>query len=201
MHTVKLLTSLVEHHQVLTYVLIFFGLVFEGEIFLISTGILASLGALDISFALIFVYSGGFVKTLLGYYIGTLIHDKWHNKKILKHIEKRIFNLMPRFRQKPFWSIFISKFIMGLNHIVIVFAGFEKIDYKKYLKAEICSTIIWAPLLLYLGYFFGYTALNVSREIWRFSLIVLVFVIGYIVVDKLIGWIYEIFEEFYADRN
>ncbi len=201
MHTVKLLTVLVEHHQTLTYVLIFFGLVFEGEIFLISTGILASLGALDLSFVIVFVYAGAFIKTFLGYYIGTLIHDKWHNKKLLKHVEKRIFNLMPRFRQKPFWSIFISKFIMGFNHIVIIFAGFEKISYKKYLQAEISSTIIWAPLLLFIGYFFGYTALNVSREIWKFSLIVLVLVIGYIIFDKLVGWFYELFEEFYAERN
>jgi membrane-associated protein len=201
MHTVKLLTVLVEHHQVLTYILIFFGLIFEGEIFLISTGILASLGALDFSFIIFFVYSGAFIKTLLGYYIGTLVHDKWHHKKLLKHIEKRIFNIMPRFKQRPFWSIFISKFIMGLNHIVIVFAGFEKISFKKYLKAEISSTIIWAPLLLFLGYFFGYTALNISREIWRFSLIILVLVIGYIIFDKLVGWIYELFEEFYAERD
>lgn len=199
MHTVKLLTILVEHHEVLAYILIFFGLVFEGEVFLIASGILVSLGALDLPFLLVFIYSGAFIKTFLGYYVGNLIHDKWHNTKFLKHIEKRIFNIMPRFRQKPFWSIFISKFIMGFNHIVIIFSGYQKIDYRKYLKAEICSTIIWAPLLLFLGYFFGFTALNVTREIWRFSLVVLIFVIGYILFDKFVGWLYEIFEEFYDE--
>jgi len=105
--------------------------------------------------------------------------------------------IMPRFDQKPFWSIFISKFIMGANHVVIIFSGYMKIDYKKYLKAEFFSTIVWAPLLLSLGYFFGYTALNVSREIWRFSLVVLLLIIGYILLDKFIGWLYELFEEFY----
>lgn len=104
---------------------------------------------------------------------------------------------MPNFEQKPFWSIFISKFIEGANHIVIIFSGYKKIDYKKYLRAEIISTLIWAPLLLSLGYFFGYTALNISKEIWRFSLIILILMILFFLVDKLIGWIYEIFEEFY----
>ena len=201
MHTVKLLTLLVEHHQVLAYILIFFGLIFEGEIFLISTGILAHLGALDIRFVIIFVFCGAFVKTLLGYYVGTLVHKKWHDVRFLKHIEKRVDNIMPRFKEKPFWSIFISKFIMGFNHIIIVFAGYSKIDYKKYLKAEISSTVIWAPLLLFLGYFFSYTALHVSREIWKFSLIILIFVIGYVLFDKLVGWFYELFEEFYADQK
>ena len=201
MHTVNLLTVLVEHNQVLAYILIFFGLIFEGEIFLISTGILAHLGALDIHFVIIFVFCGAFIKTLLGYYIGTLIHKKWHDVKFLKHIEKRVDAIMPHFKEKPFWSIFISKFIMGFNHIVIVFAGYSKVNYRKYLKAEISSTIIWIPLLLFLGYFFSYTALHMSKEIGRFSLIILIFVIGYVLFDKLVGWLYEIFEEFYGEKK
>ena len=197
MHTVNLLTSLVENHQVLVYALIFVGLVFEGEFILISTGILAHLGALNFYFALVFLLLGGFGKTFLGYYIGRMIHDKWNGTKFMKYIEKRISIVMPRFDQKPFWSIFISKFIMGMNHIVIIFSGYKKIDYRKYLKAEISSTIIWAPCLLTLGYFFGYAALHVSGEIWRFSLVVLILIIGFILLDKFIGWLYEIFEEFY----
>lgn len=201
MHTVKLLTNLVEHHQVLVYALIFIGLVFEGEFILITTGILAHLGALNFWFALIFILIGGICKTFLGYFIGLMIHKKWNGTNFMKYIEKKVFIVMPRFNQKPFWSIFISKFIMGANHVVIIFAGYMKINYKKYLKAELSSTAIWAPLLLSLGYFFGYTALNVSKEIWRFSLIVLILIIGFIILDKFIGWLYEIFEEFYDDKE
>jgi len=197
MHTVKLLTTLVENHQVLAYVVIFFGLIFEGELILITAGILAHLGALDFSFALIFIYCGGACKTFLGYYIGQLIHRRWHEAKFLKFIEKRVFIMMPHFNQKPFWSIFISKSIMGVNHMVIIFSGYMNIDFKKYLKAEISSTIIWAPLLMTLGYFFSYTALNISREIGKFTLIIIVLIIAYILLDKLVGWLYEVFEELY----
>ncbi len=201
MHTVRLLTILVEHHQALAYALIFLGLIFEGEIFLISTGILAHLGALDIHFVFIFVFMGAFVKTLLGYQIGVLIHRKWHNSKFLSHIEKKVNIVMPNFKSKPFWSIFISKFIMGFNYIVVIFSGYEKIDYKKYLKAEISSTLIWAPTLLFLGYFFSSTALSMSKEIWKFSLIILIFVLGFILFDKLVSWAYEIFQEFYGQKK
>lgn len=197
MHTVKLLTNLVEHYQVLVYALIFIGLVFEGEFTLIITGILAHLGALNFWFALVFILMGGFGKTLLGYCIGRMIHNRWNGTRFLKYIEKRISIVMPRFNQKPFWSVFISKFIVGMNHIVIIFSGYRKIDYKKYLKAEIGSTLIWAPGLLLLGYFFGYAALHVSKEIVRFSLVVLILIIGFMLLDKFAGWLYEIFEEFY----
>lgn len=201
MHTVKILTLLVEHHQSLAYLFIFIGLVFEGEFFIIFSGILTHIGALNFFYTLAFILLGGFVKTLLGYQIGRLIHNKWHETRFLKHIEKRVRNVMPRFKKKPFWSIFISKFIIGLNHIVIIYAGFLKINYKKYLKAEIASTVIWAPLLLYIGYLFGYTALSISKEIWKFSLIVLLLIIGFMLLDKLTGKIYELFEEFYDNGN
>lgn len=201
MHTVKLLTTLIEQHQVLVYVLICLGLIFEGEIILLSTGIFLHLGALNPFVVFCVVFWGLLAKTFLGYYIGGLIHEKWHKTKFLKYIEKKILYIMPHFNKKPFWSIFISKFIVGVNNMVIVFSGFEKVNYKKYLKAEISSTLIWAPLMVSLGYFFSYTALHISKEVSKFSLVILIFVIGYIIFDKIVEWIYEFFEEFYGDRK
>jgi membrane-associated protein len=199
MHTVQLLTTLVYEHQFWAYLLILVGLIFEGEIVLISTGIFLHLGALNPFFTLVVVIVGVFGKTFLGYHIGKIIHEKWHETKMLKYIEKRVLTIMPHFNQKPFWSIFASKFIFGVNNMVVIFSGYESIDYKKYLKAEFSATLIWAPLLLGLGYFFSFMALNVSKEIWRFSLIILILMIMFFLFDKLIGWIYEIFEEFYDD--
>jgi membrane protein DedA with SNARE-associated domain len=90
---------------------------------------------------------------------------------------------------------------MGTNYLVVIFSGFENIDYKKYLKAEASSTVIWAPLMLSLGYFFGYTALHISREIWKFSMVVIALFIIFILFDKLVSWLYELFEEFYDDKQ
>ena len=201
MHTVNLLTNVVENHAVLAYIIIFFGLVFEGELILISTGILAHLGAFNFWFALFFVLLGGFSKTLIGYSLGKYLYNKFNHNRFFKYVEKRVNHYMPHFKAKPFWSIFISKFIIGANHLVILFSGFERINYKKFLKAEIISTLIWAPLLLSIGYIFSQTALYITNEIWRFSMIVLVLIAIFIIFDKLIGWLYEIFEEFYHDHS
>ncbi len=201
MHTVRLLTILVEHHQVLAYVLIFLGLIFEGEVTLISAGILMYLKAINLPFALVFICLGSLVKTFYAYYLGMYIHKKWNHTKFMKYIERRVSYWMPRFQQKPFFSIFISKFITYLNFSVIVFSGYSKVDFKTYLKAELSASIIWIPALLALGYFFSYTALNVSHEIWRFSLIISLFIIGFILFIKLIGWAYELFEEFENYNN
>ncbi len=199
MHTVNLLISLVGHHQTLAYAIIFFGLIFEGELIVISVGILAHLGALNLWFSLFFILLGAMSKTFLGYKLGELLYEKFNHHKFFRYIQKRVYNALPKFKTKPFWSIFISNFIMGINYLVVIFCGYEKVDYNKFLKAEISGKIIWAPALLLLGYFFSYTAIHVSREIWKFMLIVFILMGLFFIVDKLIGWAYEVFEEFYEN--
>jgi membrane protein DedA with SNARE-associated domain len=201
MHTVNFLIHLVENHQVLVYLVIYLGLIFEGEFTIISAGILAHLGALNFEAVLFFVLLGGFSKTLLGYALGMFLHKEFHHHRFFKYIQRRVYNILPRFKERPFWSIFISKFIMGINYMVIIFCGFENIEYKKYLKAEISSTLIWGPTLLALGYVFGYTALHISREIWKFSMAILVLFIIFILFDKLVSWLFELSEEIYNDKD
>ena len=195
MPTVDVLTDLIGNNLVLAYALIFSATIFEGEIVAITAGILVLLGALNFWTALLVIFLGGMVKTIGGYFLGKMLYKKF-NKRFFMYIEKRVLRMMPHFEQKPFWSIFISKFIM-MNHLVIIFAGYKNIDFKKYLKAEISSTVFCAPGLMLLGYFFSYAAIRISDEIWRFSLIVLVLIILFIIFDRLLGWIYEIFEGFY----
>ena len=81
----------------------------------------------------------------------------------------------------------------------MAYAGFVKVDIKKYLKAEVASTIIWAPSLLCLGYFFSFTAFSISKEISKFSLIILILVVLFFLIDKFIAWLYELFEEFHVE--
>jgi membrane-associated protein len=201
MHTVNLLSQLVENHQILAYGLIYLGLIFEGEIFVISTGILAHIGALNFWFALLFIVLGGLSKTFLGYALGGYLYKKFNKNNIFIYVQKRVYNVFPRFKTKPFWSVFISKFIMGINYLVVIFSGYEKVDYKQFLKAEVSSTLIWAPSLLTLGYFFGYTALHISREIWKFTFVIIILFIIFLMFDKFVTWIYELFEEFYNEKK
>jgi membrane-associated protein len=156
---------------------------------------------LNFYFALCFVLLGGLSKTLIGYSLGKFLYKRFNYNKYFKYVQKRVYRILPGFKTKPFWSIFISKFIMGANHLVIIFCGFERIDYKKFLKAEISSTIIWAPLMLSLGYFFSYTALRVSHNIWKFLIVVLILFTIFVIFDKLVSWLYELFEEFYYEHS
>ncbi|MFA6585644.1 MAG: hypothetical protein WCS86_00585 [Candidatus Paceibacterota bacterium] len=196
MHTVQILNHIVQDNQILAYLVIFLGLIFEGEIVVITTGILSYLGALNFWVALIFIIAGGIAKTFGGYYLGGYIYKKYNDHEFFKYLERRVAYFMPRFLEKPFWSIFISKFIMGVNYLIVLFSGYKKINLKTYLKAELLSTAIWAPLLLSLGFFFSQTALSYSKEINKFSLIILILVVVFLLFDKLVAYFYRIFQYF-----
>ena len=200
MHTVNFLSHLVENYETLVYLFMFLGLVVEGEIILISAGIFLHLGVFNYPVTLAIIILGVLAKTFLGYYLGVFMHHNWHETKFLKYIAKRIRSILPHFKKNPFWSIFISKFIIGFNNAVIIYSGYLKIDFKKYIKAELLSTLVWTPILIGLGYFFSYAAISFSREIWKFSFVIMVLVIGFIVLDRLVGWALEIFEEFYHEH-
>ena len=194
MYTVKFLTTLIVHHQIWAYAFIFLGLIFEGEVVVITTGVLCSLGALDFTLSLVLMFSGSFVKTFVLYYIGEVMNNKYGSSKFFQYIERRVLYFMPRFKQKPFWSIFLSKFIMGTNYLVILFSGYNKISLKTFLKAEVISTIIWAPALLSLGFFFSQTAISYSKEIGKFSMVIFGLVVVFLLFDKIVSSSYTFYE-------
>lgn len=196
MHTVQVLKFLVNDHQILAYFIIFLGIILEGEIVVITTGILANLHAIDFWWSLSFIIIGGMVKSIGCYYIGMFVYKKYYKHKFFIYLEKRVLYFMPRFNKKPFWSIFLSKFIMGVNYLVLIFSGYKKINFKTYMQAEILSTIIWAPLLLSLGFFFSQTALSYSKELSRFSLAIFLLLVVFLLFDKLVAFLYRIFEYF-----
>lgn len=193
MHTLEILSHSIENHHIIAYALIFLATAIEGEIVAISAGILVLLGALNFWICLIVIFAGGILKSFLGYFIGQVLNKRYNHNKFFQYIEKKVFTVMPHFEQKPFWSIFISKFLM-MNHVVIIFAGYRKINFRKYLQAETLANAIWAVLLLSLGYFFSYTAFHVSKRFSEFTLIIILFVIGLFLLEKLVSVLFDVFE-------
>lgn len=196
MDTISVLTNLLQDHQVLAYLFIFLGLIFEGEIIILTTGILSHLGALNFWVSLLFILGGGMVKTFGGYYLGMFIHKKYNKSSFCKYVCKKVLYFMPQFVEKPFWSIFVSKFIMGMNYLIILFSGYHKINFKIFLKAEIISTLIWAPMLLALGFLFSQTAFFLTGEMTKFFFAIIAFLVVFLLFDKFLAFIYRIFGYF-----
>ncbi len=200
MDTVQTLSHVIENSQSLAYLLIFLITIIEGEIVAISAGILILLGALNFWIALLVIIAGSTIKTFLGYFIGKFLNKKLNHNKFFQYIEKKVLTVMPHFEEKPFWSIFFSKFLM-VNHVVIIFAGYKRINFKRYLKAEMLSTPLWALSLVSLGYFFSYTALQINKGVTEFFLIILLFIIGFFLIEKVVSLLFDVFQTIFHNHE
>jgi len=197
MDNIDALLNFVIFYQNFAYIILFLGMIFEGEIVLLFAGILLHLGAINLIPTIILASAGLVSKSFIAYNLGSFIQRKFPNSRFLKYINKKIDYFLPDFQEKPFWSIFISKFLVGLNNFALIFSGYLKLKFRTYIKAEIFSNILWLSLILSLGYFFSYTAISITKEIKKFTILVIIFIFGFIILEKIVALVYEIFEEFF----
>ena len=70
-----------------------------------------------------------------------------------------------------------------------------------YLKAEFASSIVWLGSMFALGLYFSRRALAFNTSFRSFSLMVLLFIIGFMILQKFINLIIEIAEEWGIDNE
>jgi membrane protein DedA with SNARE-associated domain len=183
-----------EAHAVIIYIIIYLGVIAEGDIVVILAGILSYLGSLNLLIAFLCIIIAGASKSFLGYTIGSYLQKHHSNNNFIQKIERRLCSFLPYFDKRPFWSIFISRFFLfGIGWFTLIFAGFKKIPLKTYLKAEVPSIIVWSTSILALGYFFGYTALSISRDVRNFMGLIFAFLIMFFLLEKIISFMFELF--------
>jgi len=192
--SINFIHSFVEAHAIIVYAIIVLGVLIEGEIMVLFSGIFCYLGSLNPFFTLISIVIGGALKSILGYTIGYFLQKHHSHKPFLCSIERRISYFLPRFIERPFWSIFLSRFlILGIGWFTVLFSGYKKIPLRIYIKAESFSLALWSVGVLILGYFFGYTALFISRDLRNFLGVILVFFILFFILEKILAFFIELF--------
>src|SRR3989344_8799670 len=189
--SIDVFVQLVQDHRFWGYTILFFAMVFEGEMFLIAAGMLATLEAFDIGDTLLIAFCGVVLGNVMWYYFGSRLKDTGVSKRMIRWAEKAVVFFLPRFREKPFKSIFFSKFIYGANRATVIMSGVMRVPFRLFFKAEFLASILWVALYASVGYFFGFAAVNITHNASRFALIAVVFMIAFILIQKLIADRYE----------
>ncbi len=192
MHTINALEHFAQGYEFLAYVLLFLGVVIEGELSVIFAGILAQIGVLSMPIVMAVSFAGAVVKTVSWYYLGVFLHRKYSHTKFLTYIKDKVLYMLPRLIERPFWSIFLSKFIYGINHLTLILSGYLRINFNTYFKAEFYSSAIWVAVMSALGFFFSQAAIGYSRELHKFSLVVLLLIVGFIFLEKFIVFLFTL---------
>lgn len=183
--SIDIFIPLVQDHRFLAYGALFVAMLIEGEVFLIIAGMLASLRALDFGDVLWVAFVGVLLGDAFWYAFGMFI--VWTEKLafLSRWAEKSVLIFLPRFREKPFLSIFLSKFIYGVNHGVLVLSGVMRVSFSLFMKAEAVASFVWVATYAVAGYMFGHAAVVFTRKASHFTLLIVLFVVAFILLQKL----------------
>jgi membrane protein DedA with SNARE-associated domain len=195
MITIEHFGNFITSHAYLGYSIIVLGIIIEGETFAILSGIFSHLGFLNVYLSIISILLGGALKSIFGYLIGYYIQKNHSNKKLISNIEEKINNFLPKFENKKFLYIFLSRFLLlGMNSFILIFSGYKKINLKIFIKAEILSLILWTTLTVVVGYLFSYAALSFTKDLKNFIIIILILFIILFIIEKIASFILRLFK-------
>ncbi len=188
--TIEHIIPFVEAHRYTGYFLLFIAMVLEGETFLVLAAMLAHLGAFDIVDVVLIAIFGVILGNMLWYYLGHKLSDKSFAKKIITRAENAVTYFLPRFREKPFKSIFFSKFIYGVNRATVIVSGVLRVKFALFMEAEVLASIVWVALYSIIGYFLGYAAVQMTRNATLFALLIVSFVVVFVLLKKVFAHYY-----------
>lgn len=192
MNQLEPISHFIGDHVLWANIFIILGVVIEGEFVMIFAGVLAHLGMLPLFDVLLYSYVGAIFKAISWYSFGNWLNIKFPGRKFFSFVERKVMYFIPQVKEKPFWSIFVSKFIYGVSHITLLFSGIMRINRRVYMKAESISSVFWVVGMVFLGYFFSRTAFGISHSIRKAFIIILLFVLGFILLERIIMVLIEL---------
>lgn len=141
------------------YILLFFSMIVEGPIVMVTSGFLYSLGTFSFLPMYLVLVFGDFVADIMWYAFGRfgtqkIILKYGHYFGITRYRLEKVENYFVKYHQK---ILIISKLTMGLGFaaIVLIVAGMFKVPFKKYVTIVLIGGFIWTAMLISVGYFLG----------------------------------------------
>lgn len=164
----------------LLYTLAVVGLVFEANTLLFTIGFLTAQGLFAKSIIIPLAFSASVLGNVWWYVFGRLWGNHWNPystvmTKLASPFDEQIQN-------KTFYAMALTKFVYALNCAAIIRAGALRIPFRRFLVADIATSVIWMATVWPLGYFSGsilsVTALHLRYVELALLLALLVFLFG-----------------------
>ncbi|TSC89716.1 MAG: hypothetical protein G01um10143_206 [Parcubacteria group bacterium Gr01-1014_3] len=147
------LEQFVVSNPAIAYLILFVGMFIEGEIFFVTASIFAIQGELSLTRIVIISLIGVILGDITWYYMGRFSKDTrlgiWLSKKTKGYEPWINKNLISNY-----WKMaFFSKFLYYVNRFVPLMAGWQKMDFKKFLKIHVGAAIAWVSVMWVASHF------------------------------------------------
>lgn len=149
-----------------------FGFFFPGDSLLITAGLLASQGYLDIKHLILISILGAILGDTVGYWFGNKTGPRIFRREdsLLFH-KKNIIRANEFYKKHGGKTIVIARFLPFIRTFAPIVAGVGEMNYFRFLSFNIFGGIFWVLFTSLAGYFLGNTIPNIEDY---FLLIILV---------------------------
>jgi len=142
---------------------LFFGFFLPGDSLLVTAGILAAAGILDIRLLMVCAAAAAIIGDQTGFFIGrragkALIH---RYARFRTHLE-RAHTFYEKYGSK---TIVIARFVPIVRTFVPAVAGAAEMNYQRFVTYNILGGILWVVSTTLLGYIFGRTIPNIEQNL------------------------------------
>jgi membrane protein DedA with SNARE-associated domain len=185
------LQSFVSVSPHLAYLILFFGMFIEGEAFFLTAAIFALEGYLSWQWIVIVSFLGVILGDIIWYLMGRYSKSTrlggWVSGKFQHYQDWLLENFNARYLRLAFFS----KFLYYVNRLTPLLAGWQKMDFKQFLKVHLIAAIAWISTMFVAGKFFGLVidAIGVNivldRLYWFFALLAVLVIGGEYLMRRL----------------
>ena len=172
------LSEFLQAHNIIGYFVIFIAMIIEGDLVLFTAAFLTHQGFFDPFKMLVTVFSGSISGDLFWYWLGLKLNG---SSKFTAWASRMAAPFDDHLIQRPLHTIFLSKFIYGFHHAILIRAGMLKTRFDKFLRIDLISIVGWMLIVGGLGY-----ASSCSIRYIQFSLMFVV--IAYIVLSYVFSY-------------
>lgn len=134
----------------------FVGFFFPGDTLLLSAGVFAAAGKLDLALVITVIALAAIAGDNVGYHIG-----KRYGRQLFKKKDGILFRQEYVQHSEKFYEKYGSKTMLFAHFVPIVrtfappVAGVAHMDYKKFFFYDAIGDIVWATSITLVGYWFG----------------------------------------------
>lgn len=175
----------------LAYLVLFLGMFIEGEVFFITGAVFAIEGFLNWWILLGVTFVGVILGDIAWYFLGRYSKETRLGDWVQKKFSGYQYWLEENFETRYARLAFISKFLYYVNRITPLLAGWQRMEFKKFLRVHLIAGVGWLFTMFILGKFFGLIisaiGINVvlSRLYWVFLILAAIVIGGEYLLRKM----------------
>jgi membrane-associated protein len=149
------------------------GFFFPGDSLLVSAGLFASTGDLNIFFLNLLLIPAAILGNSVGYWIGYK-----SGPKLFKREQSLLFRKDYLIKTKEFYdkhggsTIIITRFMPFFRTFAPIVAGIGQMKYSKFTNYNIISAIMWIMSMTLIGFFLGRSIPNIDKHIDKVIIII-----------------------------